>query len=378
MDRITLNIAPALRLLLVGGMFAVFWIIFGAGSAHAAAPPPGENPHTADGLVTSLTAPVKPLITAVQPRTEPAPPSTTAPSPVQGPASAARPVGGTAAPAAAPVRPATAPVTQLVAGTVQPLLAPVTDLSGAAVAPLTAPATQLVTGTIQPLLTPVTDLAGAAVTPLTAPATQLVSGTVQPILAPVTGLAGSVLNPIASPVEAVTGPVTGLITGTAPVPVSIGPVSVTLNGPPAAAASPVAPGTVNTSAGGGEHATPTVETQPAAVFTAKPGASTTVLPLLPTGLADRIAARRAASMDEGGASRQSPARLPGGHVPATAPAPSPVSGSAGAPGPTGAGAQAAADLSYRFVLPMTQGGDGSLFSFVLPGSTTQDPGFSPD
>ncbi|GGI03222.1 hypothetical protein ACFFGR_14380 [Arthrobacter liuii] len=325
MDRTTLNIAPALRLLLVGGLFAMCWIIFGAGSAHASpAPPPGESPHTADGLVTSLTAPVKPLITAVQPRTEPGPQRTTTPSTVQGPAKAAQPVGGTA-PAAAPVRQPSAPVAQFVAGTAQPLLAPVTDLADAVVAPGTAPVAQPVAGTAQPLL------------------------------APVTGLAGSVL----SPVDAVTRPVTGLITGTTTAAVT-GPISGIPSGaPPATATTAVAPVTANTSLRGADP-------------------SATVHSPLPTGIADVIAPRGGASMDEGGASPQSPIRLPGGLVPATALVYSPVSGSAGASGPTGAGGQAAADLSYRFILPMTQGGDGSLFSFVLPGPTTQDPGFSPD
>ncbi|GGI01876.1 hypothetical protein ACFFGR_01920 [Arthrobacter liuii] len=332
MDRTTLNIVPALRLVLVGGLFAVFWIIFGAGSAHAAAPPPGERPHTADGLVTSLTAPVKPLIAAVQPRTEPAPQSPTAPAPAQGPASAGRPVAATL------VRQPPAPVTQLVAGTVQPLLAPVTNLADTIVAPVTAPVTQLVAGTVQPLLAPVT-------------------------------------NALDSSTQAVTG----LITGPTLAPVSIGPISGGIPGgaPPVTAASPAAPVTANTSLGGADRST-TVEFRPAAVSSAKPGASTTVLSHLPTAIADGIAARGAASMDDGGASPQSPSPLSSGHVPATAPVPSPVSGSAGASGPTGAGAQAAADLSYRFVLPLTGGGDGSLFSFVLPGSTTQDPGFSPD
>lgn len=361
MDRTTLNIVPALRLVLVGGLFAVFWIIFGAGSAHAAAPPPGESPHTADGLVMSLTAPAKPLITAVQPRTEPAPGITTAPSP----ASAARPVGGTA-PAAAPVRQPTAPAAQQVPGTVQPLLASVTNLADTVVAPVTAPVTQLVTSTVQPLLAPATNLASAVVAPLTAPVPQLVTGTVQPILAPVT-------NTLDSP----TLPVTGLITGPALAPVSIGAVSgLPGEAPGGTAASPVASVTASTSLGGADRST-TVGSRPAAVGRAKAALSTVRSPL-PTGIADRIAPSGAASMDDGGASPQSPARLPGGQVPARAPVLSPVSGSAGASGPNDAGSQAAADLSYRFVLPLTGGGDGSLFSFVLPGSTTQDPGFSPD
>jgi hypothetical protein len=363
MDRITLNIVPALRLLLVGGLFAVFWIIFGAGNAHAAATPPGESPHTADGLVPSLTAPVKPLVTTVQPRTEPAPRSTPAPAPVPGPAPTAPPVSGPA-PAATPVRPATAPATQLVADTVQPLLASVTGLSGAAVAPATAPVTQLVADTVQPFLAPVTGLAGAVVAPATAPVTQFVAGTVQPLLAPVTNTVDSIIHPV-----------TGLITGPALAPVSIGPVSSIPGGPPpATATSPVAPVTASTFPGGADRST-TMESRPAAVRNAKPAPSTMV-PHLPTGLTDRIAPRDPAAMDNGGASPQSPTRLPGGYVPA--PMPSPVSGSSGASGPTGAGAQAAADYSYRFVLPMAQGGQGSLFSFVLPGSPEDDPAFSPD
>ncbi|GAC1383808.1 MAG: hypothetical protein NVSMB43_24430 [Pseudarthrobacter sp.] len=366
MDRTTLNIVPALRLLLVGGLFAVFWIIFGAGSAHAAAPPPGERSHTSDGLVPSLTAPVKPLITTIQPRTEPAPPITTAAAPIPGPAPTAPPVGGTA-PAATPVRPATAPVTKVAADTVQPLLAP-----------LTAPVTQLVAGTVQPLLAPVTGLAGAAVAPLTAPVTTLVTDTVQPLLAAVTGLAGSVLTPIANPVDAITGPVTGLITGTALAPALAGPVDGTFDGSPAAAAaSPVAPVRASTSPGGGGHATPTVETRRTAVFTARP-ATFTVFHHQFMGIVDGSVPRGAASMDDGGPSPQSPSGLPFGNEPATAPVLSTWAGGAGASGPTGSGAQAAADLSYRFVLPMNQGGEGSLFSFVLPGSPEDDPGFSPD
>ncbi|UUL75535.1 hypothetical protein NG819_15215 [Pseudarthrobacter sp. Fe7] len=138
------------------------------------------------------------------------------------------------------------------------------------------------------------------------------------------------------------------------------------------AASPVAPVTVDFP-GGGDHATPIVETPRAAVFTAKSSASTAALSRQFVGVTAFSAPRAAASMnDDRGASPQSPTRLPSVNLP------SPVSGSAGASGPTGAGAQAAADLSHRFVLPMTQGGEGSLFSFVLPGPPAQDPGFSPD
>ncbi|GAC1377446.1 MAG: hypothetical protein NVSMB43_18680 [Pseudarthrobacter sp.] len=365
MDRTTLNIVPALRLVLVGSLFAVFWIIFGAGSAHAAAPPPGMSPHTADGLVTSLTAPVKPLVTAVQPRTVPAPQSPTAPSPALGPASPARPVGGTA-PAATPVLQPTAPVAQLVAGTVQPLLAPVTNLADTVVAPVTAPVTQLVAGTVQPLLAPVTNLADTVVAPVTAPVTQLVADTAQPLLAPVTNT-----------LDSSTHAITGLITGPALAPVSIGPISGLPDGVPSATATTtVAPVTASTSPGGTDQST-AMESRPATVRGGK-AALSTVLPHLPTAIADRIAARGAASMVDGGASPESPTRLPSGNMPATAPVPSPVSGSAGASGPAGASGQAAADLSYRFVLPMTQGGQGSLFSFVLPGSPAQDPGFSPD
>lgn len=352
MDRATLNIVPALRLVLIGGLFAVIWIIFGAGSAHAAAPPPGESPHTADGLVTSLTAPVKPLATAVQPRTEPAPQSTTAPSPVQGPASATRAVGGTA-PAATPVRQAAAPVAQLVAGTVQPLPVTATNLASAVAAPVTAP----VAGTVQPLLAPLTELADTALAPVTVTVAQLVTGTVQPLLAPVSNT-----------LDSITHPVTGLITRPGLAPVSIEPVSGLRDGAP--------PAPANISPGGADRST-TVESGPVAVRSAKAALSNAHSPL-PTGISDRITPHGAAYIDDGGASPQSPTRLPSGDVPATAPVPSPVSRSAGASGPAGAGAQAAADLSYRFVLPMTQGGDRSLFNFVLPGSATQDTGFSPD
>ncbi|UUL75610.1 hypothetical protein NG819_15675 [Pseudarthrobacter sp. Fe7] len=390
MDRTNLNIAPALRLLLVGGLFAMFWIIFGAGSAHAApAPPPGESPHTATGLIPSLTAPVKPLIT-VQPPTEPAPPSSTATAPVPVPPATAPPSRGTVpastpapqatAPPTFPPTPSqgpltalhevTAPITDLTGNPTDPLTAPVTELVTGTVqplvAPLTAPATQLVTGTVQPLLAPVTNLAGAAVAPLTAPATQLVTGTVQPLLAPVTNLAGAAV-----------APVTGLITGTTLAPVSIGPVSGIPGAAPAATATTnVAAVTASTSPAGADQST-AGESRPAAVRGAK-AALSAVRSLLPTGITAGSAPRAAASMNDDGTSPQSPARLPSEELPATAPVPSPVSGSAGASGPVGAGAQAAADLSYRFVLPMTGGGEGSLFSFVLPGSTTQDPGFSPD
>ncbi|MCO4239195.1 hypothetical protein [Pseudarthrobacter raffinosi] len=355
MDRTTRNIVPALRLLLVGGLFAMFWIIFGAGSAHAAAPPPpGESSHTSDGLVPSLTAPVKPLITTVQARTEPSQASTAAPAPAPGPASSAPPLGGNT-PAAAPVRTATVPLTdapttvQGPATVIQEVTAPVMGLAGSSVAPLTAPVTELITSTVQPLLGPVTGLAGSSVAPLTAPVTELITSTVQPLLAPVTGLAGSFLIPVANPVDAITHPVAGLINGTT---------------------------SAKNSPGGADQST-TVEFRPAAVSSANPSPST-VLPRLLTGITDGSAPRGAASMDGGGPSLQSPSGFPRGNETATAPVLSPVSGGAGASSPTGAGAQAAGDLSYRFVLPMTQGGEGSLFSFALPGSPDDDPGFSPD
>ncbi|MHA7299023.1 hypothetical protein [Pseudarthrobacter sp. MDT3-1] len=445
MDRTTRNIVPALRLLLVGGLFAMFWIIFGAGSAHAAAPPPpGESSHTSDGLVPSLTAPVKPLITTVQARTEPSQASTAAPAPAPGPASSAPPLGGNT-PAAAPVRtatvpltdapttvqgpatviqevtapvmglagssvaPLTAPVTELITSTVQPLLGPVTGLAGSSVAPLTAPVTELITSTVQPLLGPVTGLAGSSVAPLTAPVTELITSTVQPLLGPVTGLAGSSVAPLTAPVtELITstvqpllGPVTGLagssvapltapvtelITSTvqpllAPVTGLAGSFLIPVANPVDAITHPVA-GLINgttsakNSPGGADQST-TVEFRPAAVSSANPSPST-VLPRLLTGITDGSAPRGAASMDGGGPSLQSPSGFPRGNETATAPVLSPVSGGAGASSPTGAGAQAAGDLSYRFVLPMTQGGEGSLFSFALPGSPDDDPGFSPD
>lgn len=358
MDRATLNIVPALRLVVVGGLFAVIWIILGAGSAHAAAPPPGESPHTADGLVTSLTAPVKPLITAVQPRTEPATQSTTAFSPIQAPASAARPVGGTA-PATTPVRQPTAPAAQLVDGTVQPLLSSVTNLVDTAVTPVGAP----VTGAVQPTLAPLTDLTGTAFAPITATVAQLVPGTIQPLLAPVTNR-----------LDSITLPVTALITGPTLAPVSIGAVGDLRGRTPSAPATSTV--TASTSSADADRAT-AVDSGPVAVRSTKAALSNARSPL-PTSISDRITPLAAAYMDDGGASPQSPARLPIEHAPAMAPVLSPVSGSAGASGQAGAGAQAAADLSDRFVLPMTQGGDGSLFSFVLPGSATQAPGFSPD
>ncbi|MEW1943680.1 hypothetical protein AB0299_21830, partial [Pseudarthrobacter sp. NPDC080037] len=195
MDRTNLTIAPALRLLLVGGLFAMFWIIFGAGSAHAApAPPPGESPNTATGLVLSLNATVKPLITTVQPGTEPAPPSSPTPASVPVPPPTTPPLGVTA-PASNPGRQTAAPPTvapthaQGPTTALQDLTNPITGFTGIPAAPLTPPVTELVTSTVQPV-----------VAPLTAPVTELVSGTVQPLVvpltAPVTELVSGTVQPL--------------------------------------------------------------------------------------------------------------------------------------------------------------------------------------
>lgn len=324
MDRIGINPLSAVRLLLVSGLFVVIWLIFGAGSAHAAETTPAggatgqPQPAAAGGLLPSLAGPLTSFVTPAHP---PAPPVPSASAP--------------AAPAAALPAPvlrnpiATAPLTDAVSSA----LAPVSGLArqatealpGALTAQIAAPVTQLVTDAIQPVSGPVNSLTGGALS-LVPPVEQPLTGVIAPPVASLPASAGAVETPVSGTAE-------GAVTPRQPV--AGGPVAV-----------------------------------PAAFLPASFPVSTA-----------RPSQGPAMTMAGQGAPLQDPSPAPGEGDPLVLPAPVSNAGSqgqsgAGNPGP--AGQRAVADLGYRFVLPVTRDGVGSLFSFVLPGAPAQETGFSPD
>lgn len=321
MDRIGINPLSAVRLLLVSGLFVVIWLIFGAGTAHAAEPSPvggspsQPQPAIGGGLLPSLAAPATSLLIPAQPQTPPVPAVLPAPAPLTDSVSSA-----------------VAPVAGLARQVTDTVLA----LPGSLAAPLSAPVTQLVTDAIQPVSGPVDSLTGSALS-LVAPVEQTL---IEPPLAGVTVPPAASLPAAARPVaNPVSGTAEGAVTSdVARQPATGGPVTV-----------------------------------PAAVF-----------PASFPGVAARSDRGPAVIMARPGGPLQGPLPepVPGGGDPFVLP--SPVSGGAGGQGQSGAGYPgpagqvAVADLSYRFVLPATRGGLGSLFSFVLPGTPEQDTGFSPD
>ncbi|MDQ0213093.1 hypothetical protein [Arthrobacter bambusae] len=324
MDSIVIRPLSAVRLLLISGLFVVIWMIFGAGSAHAAEPPPPSNgpsqnqPAPTAGLLPVLTAPATPPVSAAQPKADPAAATM--------PAKAAAP---------APVSAATAPVL----GTLSYLAT-------------TAPAV------LEQATAPVAGLVDNTVPPVAAPVANLITDTIRLLPGTVATLPGSVLS-LVPPVE------------NSPSGVSVLPeVS--------------SPGTAGAVVGGNaDVSSPPEDSTPPATHGATVHAGTQgPAASLPSSFPRSGAPDTAASMSEAGAPLQTPSPIPGGLDPFSLP--SPISGGAGSQGQAGAGQPspaghlAAADLSYRFVLPMARGGDGSLFSFALPGSPEQEPGFSPD
>ncbi|WAH98149.1 hypothetical protein [Arthrobacter sp. MMS18-M83] len=326
MDRIGINPLSAVRLLLVSGLFVVMWLIFGAGTAQAAESSPATGslsqpqPAAAGGLLPSLAGPVTSLVTPAHP---PAPPVPAAQAPALLAPILQNPV-------------ATTPVTDAVT----PVLAPVAEL--------TKQATQV----IPPL--------PSALTAPIAPVTQLVTDAIQPVSGPANSLTGSALSllpPLEQPLVQV--PLTGV---TAPpvtsLPASAGAVETPVSGTAEGALTPRQP------AAGGPAAVPTGSLPASFPLTSTRGHSA---PLL--------------SMTGQGSPLQRPSPARGGDDPFVLPAPVSNTGSQGQSGAGNtapAGQMAVADLGYRFVLPVTRDGVGSVFSFVLPGTPAQETGFSPD
>jgi hypothetical protein len=159
MERMALGPISVLRLLLISGLFAVAWMIFGAGSGSAQAAEPAPSPGQAQssgqpgdsGLLAPLRAPVAEITTAARPVTGAA-----------GPVSAVtKPLAGTVESAAAAV----APVLRQVS-------APVTGVNGA-LAPVVAPVTGLVADTVLAPVAKALDPVTSTVTTLTgSPATR--------------------------------------------------------------------------------------------------------------------------------------------------------------------------------------------------------------
>jgi hypothetical protein len=168
-------------------------------SASSSPPPTATAPHrsstsgdapTSSSAVTSLLAPVTPVVAAVA---APVAPVVAAVAPILGPVT---PVVAAVAPVLGPVAPVVAavaaPLTPVLAA-VAPLLAPVTPVV-AAVAPIVAPLAPVV-AVVSPLLAPVPALAPLLPPPTPAPATPPVPTPSPPAPAPpglLTGLLGVV------------------------------------------------------------------------------------------------------------------------------------------------------------------------------------------
>ncbi|WP_442542995.1 hypothetical protein ACSBOX_14075 [Arthrobacter sp. KN11-1C] len=307
MDRVGINPLSAVRLLLVSGLFVVIWLIFGAGSAHAAEISPADGsssqPAAAGGLLPSLAGPVTSLLTPAQPPTPTLPSASPVPS-------ASDAVSSTVAP---------------VAGLARQLTEAVPALTDAIAAPVVAPVTQLVPDALQPVSGPVNRLTDN-VLKIVAPLQQPLTGVIAPPVASLPTAAGAVETPVSGTAEGALPPRQPATEGSGAVPAATLPASF--------ADSPAR-----------GHSSPSF------------------------------------SMAGQGAPLQDPPPAPGGVDPFEVPAPVSNAGGqgqsgAGNPGPAGQGA--VADLGYRFVLPVTRDGVGSLFSFVLPGAPAQETGFSPD
>ena len=345
MDRTAINPLCTLRLLLVGGLFAVIWIIFGSGAAHAAEssePPPAEP---VNGSISSLIPPLKPVIAAVRTPVHPAPQETSI-----------RPAQVSEKPAVAPSAPAG---DLLLDGTMAKATAPSATLAlDAALSPASDPLLDK-TLVLIPVTAPVTHVAEAAVAPVLAPVTLLAAGTVQPLLSPVAEVAGGVLNPVSS----VSSSLVGTLTHTVAAPAS--PVLTVPGVTPSSAPGGVQAGTGASASLATEASAPSQLRRTTANLTASEFA-------FPVG-AGAWMTTASTSGDE--SSPRGPFGTPNHRDPATVPAP--VSGSQGSGGSAGPGQASAADLSYRFMLPVTRNGEGFPFSFVVPKAADPAPGFSP-
>lgn len=350
----------ALRLLLLGGLLAVFWLALGAGEARAA------NSDTAgsdrgSGLGSSLSLPSPPVLSTVVPSVAAA----AVPEPAQETAGPTAPVpGAVSAPATQTVASITAPASP----NVNAVAAPITSL----VNEVSAPVTSVVNAVAAPVA-PVVSAVAAPVTSVVSAVAAPVTPVLDAVAVPVGGVVGSVI-PV---VDAVTAPVVSAVDVSGPG--LTGPAQDGLTNP------------VLTQPAGSNNG-PSAGTAPASdpvgaasdSSTAVNGVSSKTAELATVGTPNAVRlpgtpVRSPHSLQQ--LQTSDPFQFPVPDNRANLPVPL-TSGAGGASQSNGNGSagfgQHVADLSYRFILPTGSRGDGSPFSFALPGAPDQDPGYSPD
>ena len=339
----------ALRLLLLGGLLAVFWLALGAGEARAA------NSDTAgsdrgSGLGSSLSLPSPPVLSTVVPSVAAA----AVPEPAQETAGPTAPVPGAVS----------APATQTVAS----ITAPASPNVNAVAAPITS--------LVNEVSAPVTSVVNAVAAPV-APVVSAVAAPVTPVLDAVAVPVGGVVGSVIPVVDAVTAPVASAVDVSGPG--LTGPAQDGLTNP------------VLTQPAGSNNG-PSAGTAPASdpvgaasdSSTAVNGVSSKTAELATVGTPNAVRlpgtpVRSPHSLQQ--LQTSDPFQFPVPDNRANLPVPL-TSGAGGASQSNGNGSagfgQHVADLSHRFILPTGSRGDGSPFSFALPGAPDQDPGYSPD
>lgn len=343
----------ALRLLLLGGLLAVFWVALGAGEARAANADTAGSGH-GSGLGSSLSLPSPPVVST-----------------------AVSSVAAAAVPESA----------QETAGPTAPVPGAVSAPATQTLIPITAPATPIVSAVAAPT-TSVVNAVAAPVAPVVSAVAAPVTSVVSAVAAPVTPVLNTVAVPVGGVVDVVGSVVPVVDAVTAPVVAAVDVAGRGLTGP----AQDGLTNPVVTQPAGSNNG-PSTGTAAAMDPTDAATNSSNAVVGVSSGLAESAAT----------AGTSNAVRLPGTAVraphgvqqlPTSDPFQFPVpdnranlpvpltSGAGGNTQSTGNGAassgQQAADLSHRFILPTAPGGDGSPFSFALPGAPDQDPGYSPD